>query len=106
MVNEKSPQHDTMFENIDGKSFVDVSEEMGKDFVKKGYQRGSAFGDLNDDGSLDIVVTALSESPRILMNTGHERKSLAVPESGWPQERPRCHWREGETDDSVRPCLV
>ncbi len=69
MVNEKSPQHDTMFENIDGKSFVDVSEEMGKDFVKKGYQRGSAFGDLNNDGSLDIVVTALSESPRILMNT-------------------------------------
>ena len=63
MVNEKSPQHDTMFENIDGKSFVDVSEEMGKDFLQKGYQRGSAFGDLNNDGSLDIVVTALSESP-------------------------------------------
>ena len=69
MVNEKSPQHDTMFENIDGKTFVDVSEEMGKDFVKKGYQRGSAFGDLNNDGSVDIVVTALSESPRILINT-------------------------------------
>jgi hypothetical protein len=68
-VNGESPQHDTMFENVDGKSFVDVSDEMGKDFLHKGYQRGSAFGDLNNDGSLDIVVTSLNESPRILMNT-------------------------------------
>jgi len=68
-VNEKSPQHDTMFENVDGKSFIDVSEEMGKDFLHNGYQRGSAFADLNNDGSLDIVVTSLNEAPRILMNT-------------------------------------
>ncbi len=77
MVNAKSPQHDTMFENVDGKSFVDVSEEMGKDFLHKGYQRGSAFGDLNNDGALDIVVTSLNEPPRILMNTADTRQSLA-----------------------------
>ena len=69
MVNEKSPQHDTMFENVEGKSFVDVSEQMGKDFLRVGFQRGSAFGDLNNDGALDIVVTSLNDSPRILMNT-------------------------------------
>jgi enediyne biosynthesis protein E4 len=68
-VNEKSAQHDTMFENVDGKTFVDVSEDMGKDFLHVGYQRGSAFGDLNNDGALDIVVTSLNEHPRILMNT-------------------------------------
>jgi len=68
--NEMAPQHDAMFRNVDGKSFVDVSEEMGKDFLHTGYQRGSAFGDLNNDGALDIVVTSLNESPRILMNTG------------------------------------
>jgi hypothetical protein len=68
-VNDKSAQHDTMFENVDGKTFVDVSESMGKDFLHVGYQRGSAIGDLNNDGSEDIVVTSLNERPRILMNT-------------------------------------
>jgi len=70
MVNAKSPQHDTMFENVEGKVFEDVSEEMGKDFLHVGYQRGSGFGDLNNDGAEDIVVTSLNEAPRILMSTG------------------------------------
>jgi len=70
MVNAKSPQHDTIFENVDGKVFQDVSEEVGKDFLRKGYQRGSAFADLNNDGAMDIVVTSLNEPPRILMNSG------------------------------------
>jgi len=61
-------QHDTMFRNVDGKTLVDVSEEMGPDFGHMGYQRGSAFVDLNNDGFLDLVVTSLNEKPRILMN--------------------------------------
>ena len=67
-------QHDTMFENVNGRSFVDVSEEMGKDFLHVGYQRGSAFGDLNNDGFPDIVVTSLNEPPRILINSADNGK--------------------------------
>ena len=33
-LNANSPQHDTMFENLGGKIFVDVSAEMGKDFLR------------------------------------------------------------------------
>jgi enediyne biosynthesis protein E4 len=32
--------------------------------------RGAAFGDLNNDGWIDVVATALGEHPRILMNRG------------------------------------
>jgi enediyne biosynthesis protein E4 len=69
-IRENSKQHDTMFRNENGKKFVDVSAEMGKDFNSLGYHRGSAFVDLNNDGNMDIVVTALGEKPRILLNAG------------------------------------
>ena len=65
-----SAQHDTMLRNVEGRTFVDVSEKLGPDFLRVAYQRGSAFGDLNDDGFPDIVVTSLNERPRILLNSG------------------------------------
>ena len=67
-VRPNARQHDTMFQNVGGK-FQDVSDEMGKDFLREGFQRGSAFGDLNNDGFPDLVVTSLNERPRILMNS-------------------------------------
>jgi hypothetical protein len=62
-------QHDTMFRNVGGKEFVDVSDRMGAGFLRTGYQRGSAVGDLNNDGFEDLVVTSLMERPRILLNS-------------------------------------
>jgi hypothetical protein len=68
-----SRQHDTMFRNIEGKKLEDATDQMGPDFTFRGYQRGSAFVDLNNDGFLDIVVTSLGEKPRILLNNGLSR---------------------------------
>ncbi len=67
-LRETSRQHDTMFQNLDGKTLKDVTGQMGPDFAFTGYQRGSAFVDLNNDGFMDLVVTSLGERPRILMN--------------------------------------
>ena len=67
-ISATAKQHDTMFQNVDGKKLIDASEEMGPDFNFLGYQRGSVFVDLNNDGFMDLVVTSLAEKPRILIN--------------------------------------
>jgi hypothetical protein len=68
-VGDSSRQHDTIFENVNGKEFRDVSEMLGADFNRTGFQRGSAFVDLNNDGFMDLVVTSLDEKPRFLLNS-------------------------------------
>jgi len=67
-LRETSEQHDTMFRNT-GKRYIDVSASMGEHFTRRGYQRGAAFADLNNDGLTDIVVTSLGRRPAILLNS-------------------------------------
>jgi enediyne biosynthesis protein E4 len=66
---DNARQHDTLWRNLDGKKLVDVSSSLGEDFLREGFQRGSAIADLNNDGFPDLVVTSLGERPRILMNS-------------------------------------
>ncbi|HXJ88700.1 MAG TPA: CRTAC1 family protein [Candidatus Binatia bacterium] len=61
-------QPNTVFRNLDGTKFVALTEEAGFGAQPLKRHRGSAFGDFNHDGKLDVVVTALSSPAEIWMN--------------------------------------
>ncbi len=57
-----------LFRNSGNMTFEDVSATAGVGFLTPAPHRGAAFGDLNNDGRIDAVVTVLNGSPKILMN--------------------------------------
>jgi hypothetical protein len=60
-------QKNQLFHN-DGKSFRDVSAESGPVFNLSEVSRGAAFGDIDNDGDIDIVVSNANGPARILLN--------------------------------------
>ncbi len=57
-----------VFRNVGNLKFEDVSWAAGADFAVAAAHRGAAFGDLNNDGKVDVVVTVLNGLPEIWMN--------------------------------------
>ncbi len=59
--------------NVGGTHFVDVSESAGASFGVPQAHRGMAYGDLNNDGRMDVVVTVKDGRPEILLNRSAEK---------------------------------
>ncbi len=57
-----------LFRNDGHGRFSDVSPASGPYFATERLGRGAAFGDLDDDGRVDIVVTHNDEPPALVMN--------------------------------------
>jgi hypothetical protein len=68
-VNHKPyPLPNRLYRNLGNMAFKDVSEQVGASFSVPAAHRGAAFGDLDNDGKIDIVVTVLNGKPQLLMN--------------------------------------
>jgi hypothetical protein len=50
-------------------TFRDVSAHAGSALATRAAHRGAAFGDLNNDGRIDVVVSAIGGQAELLYNT-------------------------------------
>lgn len=66
-------EEDLTMLNEAGQRFRNVSHLVGDDFQAKFNSRGTAAGDFDNDGDIDIVETNLNDRPRLLRNEGGNR---------------------------------
>jgi hypothetical protein len=62
-----------LFMNQHNGAFADVSAAAGLDQVPMSSRRGAAFGDINNDGNIDVLLLNIGEPPTLLLNQNHSR---------------------------------
>jgi enediyne biosynthesis protein E4 len=62
------PEPNALFRNLGNGRFEDVSSSSGADFQKEAPHRGAAFGDFDNDGLIDVMVTVLGENIKFFHN--------------------------------------
>jgi hypothetical protein len=61
-------QANALFRGLGEGRFRDVTAQAGPALQRARAHRGCAFGDLDDDGRIDVVVSVIGEAPEILYN--------------------------------------
>jgi hypothetical protein len=63
-------QTNQLFRNEGNGVFTDVSPAAGPPFQVERVHRGAAFGDVDNDGDVDVLVTTVNDFPLLLRNDG------------------------------------
>jgi enediyne biosynthesis protein E4 len=66
-------QANAVFQNLRNGNFQDVSGEAGPTMQVPAAHRGAAFGDVDNDGRVDVVVSAIAGPAELLYNTSPGR---------------------------------
>jgi hypothetical protein len=76
-----------LFRNLGRKKFEDVSTRVGEAFARPAVARGAAYGDYDNDGDLDLIVTANNGPARLFRNDGTANHKLRVTLTGSASNR-------------------
>ncbi len=63
-------QSNQLLRSEDGARFTDVSDRLGADFMQAHVGRGSARGDYDNDGDIDLLLSVQRAPARLLRNDG------------------------------------
>jgi hypothetical protein len=77
-ANYKYRQPRLLYWNVGGGRFKDLSQSAGAAINETWTSRGSAVGDLDNDGSLEVVINNLDGRPSLLKNFGTKKNWLQV----------------------------
>lgn len=67
LLGTPAPLPNGLFRNTGGR-FEDVSTAAGPDFQRAAFYRGAAFADFDNDGKVDVIVTAIGSEARLFRN--------------------------------------
>jgi len=73
-----SPLPNSLLRNNGNFTFSDVSGQVGASFAVPAAHRGAAFGDFNNDGKIDVVVSVLNGRPRLFLNRNRNQNHWLI----------------------------
>ena len=76
--NRRYEEPNTVFRNLGRGKFADVSLEAGPGFQSASAHRGAAFGDLDNDGRIDVVASVLNGRVKQFQNRSPNRNHWIV----------------------------
>jgi len=84
-VTYAEPPH--VFRNLGGGKFQEVTDSLGPAFASPKVARGAAYADIDNDGSLDVLLTTNGGPAHLFHNEGGSNHSLRVKLAGTKSNR-------------------